>query len=182
MNVDNTKIMIFRKGGLLSQLERWYHNGTVIEIVNQFDYLGIVFTPGGTFMKASETLSEKAIRALCSLLSMTKSFEIPLNIMINLDNSFVCSILFYACEIWGFSSAISIDKVQRKFCRRMLNVKQSTHNLAICSELGLYPIVTERQVRKVKYWLKLNSNENGNIILASIYHRMIDDMSNGATS
>ena len=64
----------------------------------------------------------------------------------------------------------------------MLNTKQSTHNLAICSELGLYPLVIERQVRIVKYWLKLNSNESGNIILASVYHSMIDDMSNGATN
>ena len=182
VNVDKTKIIVFRKGGLLSQRERWFYNGAEIEIVNQFNYLGVVFTPGGSFMKASKTLSGKAIRALCSLLSMTKSLDIPLNIMINLYNSFVCSILFYACEIWGFSSAISIDKVQRKFCRWMLNVKQSTHNLAICSELGLYPLVIERQVRIVKYWLKLKSNESGNIILTSVYHSMIDDMSNGATN
>ena len=182
VNVDKTKIMVFRKGGLLSRRERWFYNGVDIEIVNQFNYLGVVFTPGGSFIQAAKTLSGKAIRALCSLLSLTKSMEIPLNIMINLYNSFVCSILFYACEIWGFSSAISIDKVQRKFCRWMLNVKQSTHNLAICSELGLYPLVIERQVRIVKYWLKLNSNESGNIILSSVYRNMIDDVSSGATN
>lgn len=34
----------------------------------------------------------------------------------------------------------------------------------------------------MKYWLKLNSNDCGNIILASVYHSMIDDMSNGATN
>ena len=62
-------------------------------------------------------------------------------------------------------------------------MKQSTHNLPICSELGLYPLVIERQVRRiVKYWLKLKSNESGNIILTSVYHSMIDDMSNDATN
>ena len=61
-------------------------------------------------------------------------------------------------------------------------MKQSTHNLAICSELGFYPLVIERQVRIVKYWLKFKSNESGHIILTSVYHSMIDDMSNGATN
>ena len=84
---------------------------------------------------------------------MTKSLEIPLDIMINLFNACVCSILLYASETWGFTSAILTDRVQRKFtfCKWMLNVKQSTHNLAICSELGLYPMIIERQVRILKY-------------------------------
>ena len=107
--------------------------------MNQFNYLGVVFTPGGSFIQATKTLSGKALRALCTLLSITKSLEVPLDIMIKSFNSFVSSILLYASETLGFTSAIAIDRVQRKFCKWMLNVKQSTHNLAICSELGLYP-------------------------------------------
>ena len=72
VNVDKTKIIVFRKDGLLSQRKRWFYNGAEIEIVNQFNYLDVVFTPGWSFMKASKTLSGKAIRALCSLLSITK--------------------------------------------------------------------------------------------------------------
>ena len=128
--------MVFRKGELLSRLEKWYLKGSEIEIVNQFNYLGVVFTPGEAFIHATKTLSGKAIRAQCSLLSITKSLEIPLDIMINLFNSFVCSILLYVSEIWGFTSVLRIDRVQRKFCKWMLNVKQSTNNLSICSELG----------------------------------------------
>ena len=182
VNVDKTKIMVFRKGGILSRVEKWYYNGVEIEIVNQFNYLGVVFTPGGSFIQATKTLSGKALRALCALLSITKSLEVPLDIMINLFNSFVSSILLYASETWGFTSAIAIDRVQRKFCKWMLNVKQSTHNLAICSELGLYPMIIERQVRIIKYWLKLNSNENANIILYNVFRGMVEDLSKGAVN
>ena len=62
----------------------------------------------------------------------------------------------------------------------MLNVKQST-NLAILSEVGRLPMCIERKIRIVKYWLKLYSNENGNIILRVIYHQMVDDMNKGVT-
>ena len=61
-------------------------------------------------------------------------------------------------------------------------MKQSTHNLAICSELGLYPMIIERQVRIIKYWLKLNSNENANIILYNVYRGMVEDLSKGAVN
>ena len=33
----------------------------------------------------------------------------------------------------------------------------------------------------MKYWLKLNSNESGNIILSTVYMDMISDKSKGAT-
>ena len=101
---------------------------------------------------------------------------------INLFNSFVCSILLYASKTWGFTSAIAIDRVQRKFCKWMLNMKQSTHNLAIYNELGLYPMIIERQVLIIKYWIKLNSNENVNIILRTVYRSMVEDLSKGAVN
>ena len=40
----------------------------------------------------------------------------------------------------------------------------------------------DRKIRIVKYWLKLYSNENGNIIPRVIYHQMVDDMDKGDTS
>ena len=63
VNVDKTKSMVFRKGGILSCVEKWYHNSAEIEIVNQLNYLGVVFTPGGSFIQATKTLSGKALRA-----------------------------------------------------------------------------------------------------------------------
>ena len=53
-------------------------------------------------MQATKTLSGKALRAMCSLVSITRNMEISLNIMLNLFDSLVCSILCYASEIWGF--------------------------------------------------------------------------------
>ena len=138
VNSDKTKVMVFRKGGRLSNNEQWFYNGVTLEIVNQFNYLGLVFTSGGSFMQATKTLSGKALGAMCSLLSVTRNMEVPINIMLNLFDSFVCSILSYASEIWGFMNAERIERVQRKFCKWMLNVKQSTNNLAIVSELGLF--------------------------------------------
>ena len=47
--------MIFRKGGILPGNLAFTYNGIPLEIVNQFKYLGIVFTPGGSFSEAQTT-------------------------------------------------------------------------------------------------------------------------------
>ena len=46
VNIDKTKIVVFRKGGILNRNEKWTYSGKEIEIVNSFNYLGIVLTSG----------------------------------------------------------------------------------------------------------------------------------------
>jgi hypothetical protein len=36
VNLDITKVMVFRKGGRLSKYEKWFYNGMNIEIVNKY--------------------------------------------------------------------------------------------------------------------------------------------------
>ena len=43
VNTNKTKVMVFRKGGILPRDLKFYYNGIEIEIVNTFSYLGIVF-------------------------------------------------------------------------------------------------------------------------------------------
>ena len=38
--LDKTKVMIFRKGGHIAAGEKWFFNGSKIEIVNSYKYLG----------------------------------------------------------------------------------------------------------------------------------------------
>ena len=51
VNTDKTKIVIFRKGGIVNRNYRWYYEGKEIEIVNCFNYLGVVLSSGGSFRR-----------------------------------------------------------------------------------------------------------------------------------
>ena len=119
-------------------------------------------------MKATNTLAGKALKAMNSLLSITRPMKIPTKIMFNLFDSFVVSILNYGCEIWGFSKATNIERVHRKFCKWHLNVKMSTSNLSLYGELGRFPLFIGRQVRIIKYWLNLYQTKNENCILRTV--------------
>jgi len=51
VNIDKTKIMVFRKGEMLGRLEKWFYKGNRLEVVNDYCYLGYNFT---TMISAKE--------------------------------------------------------------------------------------------------------------------------------
>ena len=53
--------MIFKKGGRISQDFKFSFKGNKLDMVDSFTYLGIVFSPGGSFNKTFETLAGQAI-------------------------------------------------------------------------------------------------------------------------
>ena len=49
MNTDKTKVMVFRKGGILCRDLKFYYQGQELDIVRSFSYLGINSLPGVRF-------------------------------------------------------------------------------------------------------------------------------------
>ena len=146
-----------------------------IEIVSSFNYLGVVLSSGGSFIKATNTLAGKALRALNCLFTITRSMQVPTNIMFNLFDTFVLSILNYASEIWGFSNAQNIERVHRKFCKWFLNVKMSTNNLSLYAEPVRFPLSIGRHIRAIKYWLSLQYMKQNKITVFYELYILIKD-------
>ena len=44
INLDKTKIIVFRNGGPLRVIETWYFNGVQVDVVSFYKYLGVYFT------------------------------------------------------------------------------------------------------------------------------------------
>ena len=69
VNTDKTKAMLFKPSNRPLLFEVFY-DGTQLEIVNSFIYLGIGLSTNGSFYKAQKHLSEQASKALYSLNSL----------------------------------------------------------------------------------------------------------------
>ena len=89
-----------------------------------------------------------------------KNEEITPKIKLDLFNSMVLPILMYGCEIWGFNRADPVERFYLSFLKSILGVKKSTPNCFLYDELGVFPLIIERKVRIIKYWLKLLKLEN----------------------
>ena len=66
--------------------------------------------------------------------------------MFYLFDSFVLSILSYSCDVWDFYTAENIERVHRKFCKKLINVKMSTNNLSLAGEFGRFPLFIGRHM------------------------------------
>ncbi|KAH3733781.1 hypothetical protein DPMN_040215 [Dreissena polymorpha] len=180
VNTDKTKIMVFRKRGRLLPSETWTFEGQQIEVVNDFNYLGTVFNYTGNFNLNQEYLCGKALKAMNILFNKCKEFDLKPKTQFQLFDAFVGSILNYACEIWGKAKSMELERIHLKFCKRLLNVKQTVCNAVVYGELGRYPLFIHRYVKMVKYWFKLI--ETDNIILKSIYIQALNDCQNGRSN
>ena len=50
---------------------------------------------------------------------------------------------------------MAVERVHLKFCKWVLKVSKSTTNEMVYGELGRCPLILEKKVRIVKYWLKI---------------------------
>lgn len=90
-------------------------------------------------MPAAVTLVGKALHAMNSLFALTRGRNVPINIMFNLFDAYVLSVLNYGCEIWGVLKAKNIERVHRKFCKQMLHIKMSANSTSLYAEVGRFP-------------------------------------------
>ena len=68
INVQKTKIVIFRNGGKLYDNEKFYiDDNTEIEVVNKFTYLGLFFNYNGKFTEAEKQLAMQGRKAAFAL-------------------------------------------------------------------------------------------------------------------
>lgn len=163
--------MVFRNGGKIKVCEKWLYDGKPIEIVNNFIYLGLLFNYNGKFNSTQKYLSSQGRKAMFSLLSNIKICCFNIETQLSLFDTYVSSVLGYSCELWGFDKSVDIEKIHLQFCKKLLCVRKTTSNNMIYFELGRLPLQFFRQIRIIKYWLKLLKTDN--CILRSCYKELL---------
>lgn len=154
VNVNKSKIVVFSKGRPLSNIEFKYNN-TVLEIVNEFTYLGVIFSRTGSFSKAKKAQTEKATHAMYDVIRKGRKHNLSIECQLDLFDKIVKPILLYGSEVWGVGNNSVIERVHLKFCKILLNVKKSTPDFMIYGELGRYPLEIDIKLRILNYWSKL---------------------------
>ena len=158
VSTHKTKVVVFRKGGRLGVRDHWHYGGEPIEVVSSFKYLGCCLTAGGAFTGCIQELTNSARRALFSLKTyFHKNPEISPSIQLKLFNAMIVPILGYCGEVWGLRKADPIEKFHLSFLKYVLCVKSSTPTCFVYGELGIFPLYIDRQLRVIKFWLKIIS-------------------------
>ena len=64
-----------------------------------------------------------------------------MSLALDFFDKIISPILLYGSEIWGTRYAGSIEYVDRKFCKYVLNVSINASNAAVLGELGRRPLI-----------------------------------------
>jgi hypothetical protein len=173
VNTSKSKVVIFRNGGVVSPSLSWHIGGIQLEIVDKFNYLGVLLNYNNKFFVAEKQFADQGRKATFALAKNTRGLYLNPETQLSLFDCYVGSILNYASEVIGLCSSVHVEKVHLDFCKRLLGVKKSTCNAAIYTELGRYPLKLVRTFNMIKYWCKLLST--GNCILRGCYDQLLEN-------
>ena len=149
INTNKTKIMVFEKGR--HSYPKIYLNGTELEVVTSFRYLGVELFKNANWARTQKHIAQHASRALYKLYNLFNQVTVPIREQLKLFDSLVGSILSYSAESWGHHEAPDIERVHTKFMRNILGVRKSTNISALYGELGRYPMKISRKIKLIRY-------------------------------
>lgn len=158
VNIDKTKIVIFSRGRLPDNLSFRYDN-IVLEIVNEFNYLGLTLARSGSFLTAKKANIKKATTAMYGIIKKGRFHNLSIECQLQLFDKIVQPILLYGCEIWGAGDNRIVERVHLKFCKLLLHLKSSTPDYMVYGELGRYPLDISIKLRMINYWSKMLSGK-----------------------
>jgi hypothetical protein len=96
-----------------------------IESVNEFKYLGIVFSTNGSFCKAIKYLAEQAQKAMYGVITKIRQSNLQIEQQFDLFDKEVKPVLLYGCQIWDNENLDIIERVRLKFLKYILCMKSS---------------------------------------------------------
>lgn len=178
VNGSKTKVMVFcRSKARLRNLPDFSYCNTVLDIVEEYSYLGVLFNWNGSFNKHKKMLHDKACRAMYAIVQKGLSMDLNFELLFKLFDACVSPILFYGVEVWGYENLDIIEKVHTKFMKIILKVSKFAHNTCLYGEVGRFPLYIAAYQRMLGFWfrtMKGNEKKLSNImykILVNLHER-----------
>ena len=162
VNELKTKVMIFGKKNKKTEECVFNFNNKSLDIVKEYKYLGVIFNTvstsrGNIFNNMRSYIAQKASRAyFCNFQKVTSIGQLTPRVYLHLFDSYVNPVLSYASELWCDTKEIHcVERIQLRFLKYLLCVKDSTCSFAVWGETGRYPIYIHHMFKLVKYWSRV---------------------------
>ena len=105
------KFLFFSRGKL-----RRHHifnfGNFILDTVEEYNYLGLVFNYNAKFKKTKLHLYQKGCRAMFALLKRSRNLSLPMDIMLKLFNVLVKPVVLYGAVVWGSEECDILERLQ----------------------------------------------------------------------
>ena len=177
VNEDKTKVMCITWGRFRNLNFDFFYNNKKLECVEEFTYLGIVFTKKGITNKTVMSRETASKKAMFSFLGRCKKNHLPIDVQLEVFNKTVVPCMLYGGEIWGYNSTECLEIVQKKFLKYSLKLKNNTSTAVLYCETGYLSIETELKIKTITFWVNLLTGRRDKfsykiyLICLSLYRR-----------
>lgn len=156
VNLKKTKMIVFRKGGIIKRSEKWRFRNENITVTSYYSYLGMIFSSRLLWTTCIENLCSKASKLISRTRSLCKRYDnIDPRILFKIFDIKIKPLILYGSEIWGVGKCEKVEQMHVKFCKAVLNVGKTTHNNLTLSECGRHHLFVNYNTRAIKYWCRL---------------------------
>ena len=163
INALKTKIMVLDCRKTLGQrnLYKFYVNGSVLEVVENIKYLGVILNADGCYKKDIERVTKSFLRQ--SFACMHKFSNFPTHIRLFMFRTYCMS--FYGSELWtdsrGCSLALSSLKISfHKSVKRLQNLPFRSSSHEACISAGLFTLEHIINVKKLSFGMLLRNTNS----------------------
>jgi hypothetical protein len=173
INIQKSKVMVFRKGGFLSTKEKWHLNGMKLEVVNKYCYLGFCFTTKLSSKLGTDhlvTKGKKSLYKVCKAFQKLK--EMSQAVFFKIFDAKIQPVLLYSSEIWGLKRLKTIETVHLHAAKRFLGVPTKSPNKMVYGDLKRHPLYINSFCNSVRYWLRLLKMEKSRLT-HNAYHMLL---------
>jgi hypothetical protein len=162
VNTAKTKIVIFSKGRV-TKYTPWVLGDEVLEVQDDYTYLGTTFNYNGNYDKAIAKQVTQAKRAMYSMVGKARKLGLPIDIQLHLFDTLILPILLYGCEVWGSSKLAMIKTVQIGFYKQLLRLNKSTASCIVHGEIGTTDIEYIVKGRMLNFWARIVQGKQSKI-------------------
>ena len=156
LNIQKTKFMIFTTTNKRTPDLQLHIEGTTIERVFEFNFLGITLDDKLRWNKHIDKISNKISRNVGILNSMKHFLPIPTKTLIY--NSLILSHINYGLLLWGYSCK-RIETLQKKAIRIITLSKYNAHTEPLFKHLKLLKINDLLKLQTLKLYYKFKHGQ-----------------------
>ncbi len=167
VNLEKTKVMVFRKGGKLKKGLSFTYEGKQIEIVKEYTYLGVPFSSSGAFRLAAQNFKKKGIQAINAVWeTITRGKMVTWSNQMMMGTSVVQSVALYCSHIWAWHYMKELHTVQNQFIKRVLRLHRQVPGHIVRLETGVTQMECYVMTQALNFWRRMLITDDNRYVKA----------------